>query len=49
VNGKEVGDVKATATGSSHAWTTGLMVLTYDGDPAATVDFTNFSIAQLQP
>jgi hypothetical protein len=41
--------VKDSATGSSHAWTAGLMVLSYNGDRAATVSFANFSVAQVQP
>jgi hypothetical protein len=49
VNGKQVGTTKAVATGSSHPWQTGVMVVTFQGDPAATVAFTNFAITQLTP
>lgn len=49
VNGKQVGSTKAVATGSPHPWQTGLMVVTFQGDPAATVAFTNFAITQLTP
>jgi hypothetical protein len=49
VNGKQVGTMKAVATGSPHPWQTGVMVVTFQGDPAATVAFTNFAITQLTP
>lgn len=49
VNGRQVGSTKAVATGTRHAWTNGIMIVTFQGDPTATVSFTNYSIVQLQP
>jgi hypothetical protein len=49
VDGKQMGTTKAVAAGSPHPWQTGLMIVTFQGDPAATVAFTNFAITQLTP